>query len=55
MAQIKDRLHILCLHVLGPSQCKVVGFFFFFRLYVSLIDFGIGMHHLHYEPNKTSV
>lgn len=54
MAQIKDRLHILCLHILGPSRSKVVGFFFF-RLYVSLIHFGIGMHHLYYEPNKTCV
>lgn len=53
MAQIKDSLHMLCLHILGPSRCKVVGFFF--RLYVSLIHFGIGMHHLYYEPNKTSV
>jgi hypothetical protein len=37
MAQIKDRLQFLCLHVLRPLQCKVVGFLF--RLDVSLIHF----------------
>lgn len=32
MLQIKDRLHILCSHTLGPSQCRVVGFLFFLGL-----------------------